>query len=93
MARRNNNSQATENKPFATAKISGVVHSAYCDGKKYDYVTIKVDHSYDEYYDLYKVAVSKKYDIPDDGEPIEVKCFMKSYKGEISFKEVSADTQ
>lgn len=95
MARKNANTNKNTNKydEFATAHIKGVVSGFYDKGKKYDYVTIDVHHDYDEYYDRYKVAVSKTYDVPEDGEPIELDCTMKSYKGEISFKEVNADTQ
>lgn len=89
MARANNiNRNACE----ATATISGVLKEVY-EGKKYDYATIRVDHGYDDYYDLYKVACNKNYTLPNDGEYISLTCTMKNYKGEISFKEVSADTQ
>lgn len=95
MARKNANTNANTNKvdEFATAHIKGVVAGFYDKGKKYDYVTIDVHHDYDEYYDRYKVAVNKNYEVPDDGETIELDCTMKSYKGEISFKEINADTQ
>ena len=94
MARKNANTNANTNKGMcATAHIKGVVSGFYDKGKKYDYVTIDVYHDYDEYYDRYKVAVGKNYDVPDDGETIELDCTMKSYKGEISIKEVNADTQ
>lgn len=97
MARKNanTNTNASTNKvdEFATARIKGIVSGFYDKGKKYDYVTVDVHHDYDEYYDRYKVAVSKNYDVPDDGETIGLDCTMKSYKGEISFKEVNADTQ
>lgn len=95
MARKNANTNTNANKvdELATAHIKGVVAGFYDKGKKYDYVTIDVHHDYDEYYDRYKVAVSKIYDVPEDGETIELDCTMKSYKGEISFKEVNADTQ
>ena len=91
MARRNEN-KGTTNKGQAIATIQGIVKSAYTDGNKYDYITIQVNHSYDEYYDIFKVAVSKNYEIPNDGEPITIDCNMRNYKGMISFKEVSADT-
>ena len=96
MARKNTNANAntnTNNGMSATAHIKGIVNGFYDKGKKYDYVTVDVHHDYDEYYDRYKVAVSKNYDVPDDGETIELDCTMRSYKGEISFKEVNADTQ
>lgn len=95
MARKNANTNTNTNKvdEFATAHIKGVVAGFYDKGKKYDYVTVDVYHDYDEYYDRYKVAVSKNYEVPDDGEIIELDCTMKSYKGEISIKEVNADTQ
>jgi len=95
MARKNANANTNTNKvdEFATAHIKGIVAGFYDKGKKYDYVTIDVHHDYDEYYDRYKVAVNKNYDVPDDGETIELDCTMKSYKGEITFKEVNADTQ
>ena len=89
MARQTNNNQ---NACEAVATITGIVKSAYTDGKKYDYITIQVNHSYDDYYDLFKVAVSKKFPIPNDGEPVTVKCNIKNYKGDFTFKEVSADT-
>ena len=93
MARRNN-TQANTNKSActATATISGILKEVY-EGKKYDYATIKVDHDYDEYYDLFKVACGKSYELPDDGEFITLSCVMKNYKGEITFKELTADTQ
>lgn len=93
---RNNANTNTNTKPVgesATAHIKGVVNGFYDKGIKYDYVTVDVHHDYDKYYDRYKVAVSKNYDVPDDGETIELDCTMRSYKGEISFKEVNADTQ
>ena len=95
MARKNANSNTNTNpvNESATAHIKGIVSGFYDKGKKYDYVTIDVHHDYDEYYDRYKVAVNKNYDVPDDGGTIEIDCTMKSYKGEISFKEVNADTQ
>jgi len=96
MARKNakaNTNANTNNCMCATAHIKGMVNGLYDKGKKYDYVTVDVYHDYDEYYDRYKVAVSKNYDVPDDGETIELDCTMKSYKGQISFKEVNADTQ
>ena len=98
MARKNASTKANANGnavkygETATAHIKGVVSGFYDRGKKYDYVTIDVRHDYDEYYDRYKVAVNKNYEVPDDGETIELDCTMKSYKGEISFKEVNADT-
>lgn len=76
----------------ATATITGVLKEVY-EGKKYDYATVRVDHTYDEYYDLFKVACGKGYELPEDGAEITLECTMRSYKGEISFKEVSADTQ
>lgn len=94
MARKNSNSNANVScNESATAHIKGVVSGFYDKGKKYDYVTIDVHHDYDEYYDRYKVAVNKNYDVPDDGETIELECTMKSYKGDITFKEINADTQ
>lgn len=98
MARKNSNAKVNANVnaycvESATAHIRGVVSGFYDKGKKYDYVTIDVHHDYDEYYDRYKVAVSKNYDVPEDGELIELNCTMKSYKGEISLKEINADTQ
>lgn len=97
MARKNANTNTSTNTnkvaEFATAHIRGVVAGFYDKGKKYDYVTIDVHHDYDEYYDRYKVAVSKNYDVPDDGETIVLDCRIKSYKGEITLKEVNADTQ
>ena len=94
MARKNNNSQGAQViKDCATATITGTVAGYYDKGKKYDYVTIDVRHSYDEYYDRFKVAVSKSFECPDDGEPITVDCHIKCYKGDVSFKEVNADTQ
>ena len=95
MARKNNNSKGAkaENAYSATAKISGIVTGYYDKGKKYDYVTIDVPHSYDEYYDRFKVAVNKNYDCPDDDEPITVECYIKCYKGDVTFKEIHADTQ
>lgn len=96
MARKNANTNAnanTNNGMCATAHIKGVVSGFYDKGKKYDYVTVDVYHDYDEYYDRYKVAVNKNYEVPDDGETIELDCTMKSYKGEITIKEINADTQ
>lgn len=96
MARKNANTNANANANkcmCATAHIKGVVSGFYDKGKKYDYVTVDVYHDYDEYYDRYKVAVNKNYEVPDDGETIEIDCVLKSYKGEISIKEVNADTQ
>lgn len=92
-AKANTNANTNPVNEYATAHIKGVVSGFYDKGKKYDYVTVDVYHDYDEYYDRYKVAVSKNYDVPDDGETIELDCTMKSYKGQISFKEVNADTQ
>lgn len=95
MGRRTSNANANANKPavneFATATIKGVVSDFYGDGKKYDYVTVDVHHDYDDYYDRFRVAVNKNYDVPDDGEPIELVCNIKTYKGDISFKEIHAD--
>ena len=94
MARKNSKANANAScNESATAHIKGVVSGFYDKGKKYDYVTIDVHHGYDEYYDRYKVAVNKNYEVPDDGEPIELDCTMKSYKGDITFKEINADTQ
>lgn len=90
MARANSNTN--RNACEATATISGTLKEVY-EGKKYDYATIRVDHGYDDYYDLYKVACNKNYKLPNDGEYISLTCTMKNYKGEISFKEVTADTQ
>ena len=97
MARTNRNSQAQANTnnnypDTATATISGIVKDLY-EGKKYDYVTVDVRHNYDQYYDRYKVAVSKSFDVPEDGEFITLNCNIKNYKGDITFKEVNADTQ
>lgn len=97
MARANKNQTATTtnggNNPFyAKVQICGVVKDLY-EGKKYDYVTVDVPHGYDEYYDRFKVAISKNYTVPDDGETITLECIMKSYKGDISIKEINADTQ
>lgn len=97
MARANKNQIATTNNGgnnpfFAKVQICGVVNGFY-EGKKYDYVTIDVPHGYDEYYDRFKVKVSKNYSVPDDGETITLDCEMKSYKGDITIKEVNADTQ
>ncbi len=75
----------------ATAHIKGIVSDFYGDGKKYDYITIDVRHDYDNYYDRVRVAVNKNYEVPDDGEPIEIDCNIRSYKGEILFKEIHAD--
>lgn len=97
MARKNANANANDNAvkygESATAHIKGVVSGFYDKGKKYDYVTVDVRHDYDEYYDRYRVAVSKNYEVPDDGESIEIDCNIKSYKGKISLKEINADTQ
>ncbi len=93
MARANKNNATTIGYECeATATISGTLKEVY-EGKKYDYATIRVEHGYDEYYDLFKVACGKSYELPDDGEYISLRCTMKNYKGEITFKEVSADTQ
>lgn len=93
MARKNNTkANTTANPCTATATISGTLKEVY-EGKKYDYATIKVDHDYDEYYDLFKVACGKSFELPDDGVYITLNCVMKNYKGEITFKEISADTQ
>lgn len=98
MARANKNQTAPTsnggNNPFfAKCTICGVVNGFYDKGKKYDYVTVDVPHGYDEYYDRFKVAVSKNYPVPDDGETITLDCTLKSYKGDITIKEVNADTQ
>lgn len=95
MARKNTNTNTNTNKgvEFATAHIKGVVSGFYDKGKKYDYVTVDVHHDYDEYYDRYKVAVNKNYNVPDDGETIELDCILKAYKGDITIKEINADTQ
>lgn len=93
MARINkNNANTNKNACAATATIKGILKEVY-EGKKYDYATIRVDHDYDDYYDLFKVACGKNYILPDDGTYITLDCTMKNYKGEITFKEVSADTQ
>lgn len=92
MARRNENKGTNSSNGQAVATIKGIVKSAYTDGKKYDYITIQVNHSYDEYYDIFKVAVSKNYEIPNDGETITIECNIHNYKGDVTFKEVSADT-
>lgn len=96
MGRRSSNTNTNENANadkgyIATAHFKGVVSDFYGDGKKYDYITIDVPHAYDNYYDRFKVAVNKSFDVPDDGEEIEIDCFIKSYKGDVSFKEVHAD--
>lgn len=95
MARQNKNTNAAgaANNEFATAVINGVVAGYYDKGRKYDYVTVDVHHDYDEYYDRYKVAVSKSFECPDDGEQIRLECNIKCYKGDVSFKEIHADTQ
>lgn len=90
MARANSNTN--RNACEATAIISGTIKEVF-EGKKYDYVTIRVDHDYDEYYDLFKVACGKDFLLPSDGEYISLKCAMRNYKGDITFKEVTADTQ
>lgn len=91
---RKNNTQANTNKNActATATISGILNDVY-EGKKYDYATIRVNHDYDDYYDLFRVACGKSFELPDDGEFITLNCVMKNYKGEITFKELTADTQ
>lgn len=78
---------------FATATIKGAVAGYYDKGKKYDYVTVDVPHSYDEYYDRFKIAVSKSWPCPDDGAIVELQCNIKAYKGDVTFKEINADTQ
>ncbi len=96
MARKNanaNTNTVASIPDFTKVTICGIVAGFYDKGKKYDYITVDVRHNYDEYYDRYKVAVSKNYDVPDDGEPITLECTMKSYKGDITFKEINADTQ
>lgn len=93
MARANKNNANTRTRvDKATATISGTLKEVY-EGKKYDYATIRVEHGYDEYYDLFEVACSKNFQLPDDGEFITLNCVMKNYKGKITFKEISADTQ
>lgn len=98
MARANKNQTAPANNGgnnsfYAKCTICGTVSGLYDKGKKYDYVTVDVPHGYDEYYDRFKVAVSKNYPVPDDGETITLECALKSYKGDISIKEINADTQ
>lgn len=98
MARANKNQTAPANNggnnPFYTkCTICGVVSDFYDEGRKYDYVTVDVPHGYDKYYDRFKVAVSKKYHVPDDGETITLECILKTYKDKITIKEVNADTQ
>ena len=78
---------------FATATIKGKVAGYYDKGKKYDYVTVDVPHDYDEYYDRFKIAVNKSWMCPDDGETVELQCNIKAYKGDVTFKEINADTQ
>lgn len=95
MARKNGNSQAKTNNNYpdvATATISGIVNGLY-EGKKYDYVTIIVRHNYDQYYDRFKVAVSKSFEVPNDGDFITLNCTVEKYKGFTTFKEINADTQ
>lgn len=97
MARANRNQTAPTNNGgnnpfFAKCTICGVVNGFY-EGKKYDYITVDVPHGYDTYYDRYNVAVSKNYPVPDDGKTITLECTMKCYKGNISIKEINADTQ
>lgn len=88
----NTTTNTNANKGYvAKAHIKGVVSDFYDKGKKYDYITIDVPHGYDEYYDRLKVAVNKSYDVPDNGEDIEIDCYIKTYKGDISFKEIHAD--
>lgn len=91
---RKNNTQANTNKNActATATIGGTLMEVY-EGEKYDYTKIRVDHDYDNYYDLFKVACGKSFELPNDGEFITLNCVMKNYKGDITFKEVTADTQ
>ena len=91
MARKTTEKAKPTNTERATATICGVVAGYYDKGKKYDYVTIDVHHDYDEYYDRFKVAVNKSFDCPDDGESIIVDCTIKTYKGDVSFKEIHAD--
>ena len=94
MARQNKNTQTAQSNDFiAQAIITGVVAGYYDKGKKYDYVTVDVPHSYDEYYDRFKVAVSKSWECPDDGEKVTLQCNIRCYKGDVSFKEMNADTQ
>ena len=98
MARANKNQTAPatngDNNPFyAKCTIYGTVSGFYDKGKKYDYITVDVPHGYDEYYDRFKVAVSKNYLVPNDGETINLDCTLKSYKGDITIKEINADTQ
>lgn len=98
MARANKNQTAPTtnggNNPFyAKCTICGVVNGFYDKGKKYDYITLDVPHGYDEYYDRFQVAISKNYSVPDDGETITLECALKTYKGNISIKEINADTQ
>lgn len=93
-ANKNNNQNSFASIPdYTKVTICGIVAGFYGEGKKYDYVTVDVRHNYDEYYDRYKVAVNKAYEVPEDGEPITLECTMKSYKGDITFKEINADTQ
>ena len=92
MARKNTKAQSA--KPVtnnqATASITGILDSVY-EGKKYDYAKVKVYHDYDEYYDLFKVACGKDFELPDDGEEITLLCNIKAYKGDVTFKEIHAD--
>ena len=62
-----NNTSTNKNACTATATISGTLKEVY-DGKKYDYATIRVDHNYDDYYDMFKVACGKSFELLDDGE-------------------------
>lgn len=92
-ANTNTNATHTNDKGYvAKAHIKGVVSDFYDKGKKYDYITIDVPHSYDEYYDRFKVAVNKNYEVPDNGEDIEIDCYIKTYKGNVSFKHIFADS-
>lgn len=97
MARANRNKTTTTNNGgnnpfFAKVQICGTVADLY-EGKKYNYVTVDVPHGYDCYYDRFKIAVSKNYPVPDDDETITIDCTLKSYKGDITIKEINADTQ
>lgn len=92
MARKNTKAQSA--KPVtnnqATASITGILDSVY-EGNKYDYAKIKVYHDYDEYYDLFNVACGKDFELPDDGEEVTLLCNIKTYKGDVTFKEIHAD--
>lgn len=92
MARKNSKAQSA--KPVtnnqATASIIGILDSVY-GGKKYDYAKVKVYHDYDEYYDLFNVACGKDFELPDDGDEITLLCNIKTYKGDVTFKEIHAD--